>query len=92
MSGGRGTIGGTIIGAFVIGILSDGLVMMGVSSFWQMVIKGIVIIVAVVGRPGTATAAAAGDADAAGEEGLRYFHSGGFPLLPCGEKVARRAG
>ncbi|HSX74567.1 MAG: ABC transporter permease, partial [Mesorhizobium sp.] len=28
--------------------LSDGLVMMGVSSFWQMVIKGLVIIVAVV--------------------------------------------
>ena len=48
MSGGRGTIGGTIIGAFVIGILSDGLVMMGVSSFWQMVIKGLVIIAAVV--------------------------------------------
>jgi erythritol transport system permease protein len=48
MSGGRGTIGGTIIGAFVIGILSVGLVMMGVSSFWQMVIKGLVIIVAVV--------------------------------------------
>jgi erythritol transport system permease protein len=48
MSGGRGTIGGTIVGAFVIGILSDGLVMMGVSSFWQMVIKGLVIIIAVV--------------------------------------------
>ncbi|MFK7856529.1 MAG: ABC transporter permease [Granulosicoccus sp.] len=48
MSGGRGTILGTIVGAFVIGILSDGLVMMGVSSFWQMVIKGLVIIVAVV--------------------------------------------
>ena len=48
MSGGRGKIGGTIIGAFVIGILSDGLVMMGVSSFWQTVIKGIVIIAAVV--------------------------------------------
>ena len=46
--GGRGTIGGTIIGAFVIGILSDGLVMMGVSEFWQMVIKGVVIIAAVV--------------------------------------------
>lgn len=45
--GGRGTISGTIIGAFVIGILSDGLVMVGVSDFWQMVIKGIVIIVAV---------------------------------------------
>jgi erythritol transport system permease protein len=48
MSGGRGTVGGTVIGAFVIGILSDGLVMMGVSSFWQMVIKGVVIITAVV--------------------------------------------
>ncbi|MFY0617470.1 MAG: ABC transporter permease [Shimia sp.] len=48
MSGGRGRIGGTIIGAFVIGVLSDGLVMMGVSSFWQTVIKGVVIIAAVV--------------------------------------------
>lgn len=48
MSGGRGRIWGTIIGAFVIGILSDGLVMMGVSSFWQMVIKGLVIVTAVV--------------------------------------------
>lgn len=48
MSGGRGRIFGTIIGAFVIGILSDGLIMMGVSSFWQTVIKGVVIIAAVV--------------------------------------------
>ncbi|MCB1330968.1 MAG: ABC transporter permease [Maritimibacter sp.] len=48
MSGGRGRIGGTIVGAFVIGILSDGLIMMGVSSFWQMVIKGLVIVAAVV--------------------------------------------
>ncbi len=48
MSGGRGRIWGTIIGAFVIGILSDGLIMMGVSSFWQMVIKGLVIVAAVV--------------------------------------------
>lgn len=46
--GGRGTIWGTIVGAFVIGILGDGLVMLGVSSFWQMVIKGLVIIAAVV--------------------------------------------
>ncbi|MGA2614787.1 MAG: ABC transporter permease [Spirochaetia bacterium] len=47
LMGGRGTIGGTIIGSFVIGILADGLVMVGVSDFWQMVIKGVVIIVAV---------------------------------------------
>ncbi len=48
LSGGVGTIGGTVIGAFVIGILNDGLVMLGVSEFWQNVIKGIVIIAAVV--------------------------------------------
>jgi erythritol transport system permease protein len=48
LAGGRGSIGGTVIGAFVIGVLSDGLVMLGVSSFWQMVIKGLVIVAAVV--------------------------------------------
>ena len=48
LSGGRGTIGGAIIGACVIGALADGLVMMGVSEFWQMVIKGAVIVGAVV--------------------------------------------
>ena len=48
LAGGRGTIGGTIIGAFVIGVLGDGLVMMGVSEFWQMVIKGVVIVAAVI--------------------------------------------
>ncbi len=48
LSGGRGGIGGTIIGAFVIGILNDGLIMIGVSSFWQQVIKGIVIVLAVI--------------------------------------------
>jgi erythritol transport system permease protein len=48
LMGGRGSIGGTIIGALVIGALADGLVLLGVSEFWQIVIKGIVIIVAVV--------------------------------------------
>jgi erythritol transport system permease protein len=48
LSGGRGGIGGTIIGAFVIGILGDGLIMIGVSSFWQQVIKGVVIVLAVI--------------------------------------------
>ena len=45
--GGRGTIGGTVIGAFVIGYLGDGLVLVGVSEFWQMVAKGSVIVAAV---------------------------------------------
>ena len=46
--GGKGTIIGTILGAFVIGFLSDGLVLVGVSTFWQLVVKGTVIILAVV--------------------------------------------
>jgi ribose/xylose/arabinose/galactoside ABC-type transport system permease subunit len=48
LAGGRGSMGGTLIGAFVIGVLNDGLVMMGVSSFWQKVIKGSVIVLAVI--------------------------------------------
>ena len=48
LAGGRGSVGGTLIGAFVIGVLGDGLVMMGVSSFWQKVIKGAVIVLAVI--------------------------------------------
>jgi erythritol transport system permease protein len=48
LNGGRGTLTGTLIGACVIGVLADGMVMMGVSEFWQMVIKGAVIISAVI--------------------------------------------
>ena len=48
MAGGIGTIGGTIVGAFVIGVINDGMVMCGVSEFWQMVIKGMVIVLAVI--------------------------------------------
>lgn len=48
LAGGRGTIGGTLIGACVIGVLNDGMVMMGISEFWQMVIKGAVIVGAIM--------------------------------------------
>lgn len=48
LAGGRGNISGTIIGAFVIGVLNNGMVLEGVSSFWQTVITGVVIILAVV--------------------------------------------
>ncbi|MBT2658605.1 ABC transporter permease [Bacillus sp. ISL-18] len=47
MTGGYGRIGGTVIGALIIGVLSNGLNLMGVSSFWQYIVKGIVILVAV---------------------------------------------
>jgi ribose transport system permease protein len=46
-TGGVGTIGGTLIGALIIAVLTNGLVLLGVSDIWQYIIKGIVIIGAV---------------------------------------------
>ena len=48
MAGGVGTIGGTIVGAFVIGVINDGMTMCGVTEFWQKIIRGLVIIIAVI--------------------------------------------
>ncbi|WP_330680383.1 ABC transporter permease [Holtiella tumoricola] len=47
MAGGYGKIGGTIIGALIIGVLNNGLNLMNVNSFWQYVVKGSVILLAV---------------------------------------------
>ena len=47
LSGGSGTIGGTIIGALIIGVLNNGMSLLGVSSFYQLIIKGLVISLAV---------------------------------------------
>ncbi len=48
LTGGRGNIRGTLLGAFVIGFLSDGLVIIGISSYWQTVFTGAVIVFAVL--------------------------------------------
>ena len=48
MSGGRGKIYGTFIGVLIIAVLNNGLNILGVSSYYQAVIKGIVILVAVL--------------------------------------------
>ncbi len=47
MSGGSGKIGGTIIGGLIIGVLNNGLNLLNVNSFWQYVVKGVVILLAV---------------------------------------------
>jgi ribose transport system permease protein len=47
LSGGRGSILGTVLGCLIIGVLNNGLVLLEVSPFWQQVIKGAVILVAV---------------------------------------------
>ncbi len=48
LTGGRGNVRGTLLGAFVIGFLSDGLVIIGISSYWQTVFTGAVIVLAVL--------------------------------------------
>jgi erythritol transport system permease protein len=48
LSGGRGTIIGTIIGALVIGTLNNGLTLMGISSFAKLIITGSVIVLALI--------------------------------------------
>lgn len=47
MAGGSGKIGGTIIGGLIIGVLNNGLNLLNVNSFWQYVVKGVVILLAV---------------------------------------------
>jgi ribose transport system permease protein len=47
LNGGRGTIMGTVLGCLIIGVLNNGLVLLEVSPFWQQVIKGLVILIAV---------------------------------------------
>jgi ribose transport system permease protein len=48
LSGGRGSILGTVQGAIIIGVLNNGLVLLNVSPFWQQVVKGLVILLAVI--------------------------------------------
>jgi ribose transport system permease protein len=48
LSGGRGGILGTVLGCLIIGVLNNGLFLLNVSPFWQQVIKGFVILIAVV--------------------------------------------
>ncbi|MDQ8187656.1 ribose ABC transporter permease [Pelagicoccus sp. SDUM812002] len=47
LSGGRGTVMGTVLGCLIIGVLNNGLFLLNVSPFWQQVIKGGVILLAV---------------------------------------------
>jgi len=48
LSGGVGSIWGTVIGALIIGVMNNGLTILGLSSFWQYVAKGVVIVAAVL--------------------------------------------
>ena len=48
MSGGVGTVGGTLIGVLIIGVITNGLNLIGINAFWQDVLKGVIILAAVI--------------------------------------------
>ncbi len=48
LSGGKGIIWGTVLGAVIIGVLNNGLVLLNVSPFWLQVVIGGVILLAVI--------------------------------------------
>lgn len=48
LTGGEGSIAGTMVGAMIIGVLNNGLNLMNVSPFYQLIVKGIVILLAVL--------------------------------------------
>ena len=48
MSGGRGKIQGTLVGVLIIAVLNNGMNILGISSYYQDVVKGIVILIAVL--------------------------------------------
>ncbi len=48
LSGGKGSIMGAVLGGIIIGVLNNGLVLLNVSPFWQQVVKGFVILLAVI--------------------------------------------
>lgn len=48
VSGGEGKISGVIVGVLTIGVLSNGMVLLGINEFWQMIAKGTVLLIAVI--------------------------------------------
>lgn len=48
LTGGVGSIAGILLGALVLGVIDNGMIMIGLASYWQMVVKGIVIVIAVI--------------------------------------------
>lgn len=77
LAGGTGKASGTLIGALILAVLRNGLNLLSVSAFWQQVVIGVVIALAVlldtVRRRSGATPVAAGTGDGKGKQALTYL-------------------
>ena len=48
LSGGVGSIAGTLVGVLIIGVMNNGLDLLNVTSYWQQIVKGLIIVLAVL--------------------------------------------
>jgi ribose/xylose/arabinose/galactoside ABC-type transport system permease subunit len=48
LSGGVGSIAGTLVGVLIIGVMNNGLDLLNVTSYWQQIVKGVIIVLAVL--------------------------------------------
>ena len=48
MTGGKGTVLGTVLGVLIIGVLNNGMILLGVSQFYQFIARGVLLILAVL--------------------------------------------
>jgi len=55
LAGGVGSIVGTLFGALIIGVMTNGLQLLGVDAYYQQVIKGVIIVLAVMLDPSRRT-------------------------------------
>ncbi len=88
LTGGRGNIRGTLLGAFVIGFLSDGLVIIGISSYWQTVFTGAVIVLAVLLNAIQYRRRAKPPSPAGGQPNSPHRGEGARTAIPMHEKTA----
>ena len=48
MSGGRGKVMGTIVGVLLLTVLTNGMTLVGMNTYWQQVFKGVIIVISVL--------------------------------------------